>query len=160
MTTHFYSDKPINHAVLVVGWGSQKKKGKKGWKKCTKGKKCIPYWLIKNSWGKKWGDSGYIKVKRGTCGINDYGATVLSTVKTNGVADNIPASKAAPTPPDCNVSELFGSITGTYELHFTGFDGIFRNPVGICHNGRCLVEGVENSCKAICGKDPCQEMQG
>ena len=89
LTTLSYSGKEIDHTVLVVGWGSERKT-KNGWKSCTKGKKCIPYWLIKNSWGSHWGDSGYIKVKRGTCGINEYGAEVLSVVKTTGVADPIP----------------------------------------------------------------------
>ena len=30
------------------------------------------------------------KIKRGTCGINSYGAVTLKAVKTTGVADDIP----------------------------------------------------------------------
>jgi hypothetical protein len=69
------SNSQINHAVLAVGWG-------------TSGG--IPYWIIKNSWGTSWGQDGFGKIKRGTCGINSYGAVTLKAVKTTGVAENIP----------------------------------------------------------------------
>lgn len=36
---------PINHAVLLVGYEPD-------------------HWIIKNSWGNDWGESGYIKVTR------------------------------------------------------------------------------------------------
>merc|ERR1711971_1276352 len=41
-----------NHAVLVVGYGPG-------------------YWLVKNSWGKRWGEDGFFKIKSGsgTCGF-------------------------------------------------------------------------------------------
>ncbi|NP_001312206.1 senescence-specific cysteine protease SAG12-like precursor [Nicotiana tabacum] len=51
----------LNHAVTAVGYGAT-----------TDGTK---YWIIKNSWGSKWGDSGYMRIKRdvhekeGLCGL-------------------------------------------------------------------------------------------
>lgn len=36
--------------------------------------KCIPYWIIQNSWSRHWGDNGFIKIEitdgKGVCGIN------------------------------------------------------------------------------------------
>lgn len=52
-----------DHAVAVVGYGN----GTAG-----------PYWLIKNSWGPRWGDKGYFKLRRGVgmCGIGKHIAVV------------------------------------------------------------------------------------
>ena len=48
----------INHAVTLVGYGTGSPN----------------YWIVKNSWGKNWGESGYFRIRRGngTCGINCY----------------------------------------------------------------------------------------
>jgi len=56
----------INHAVVLVGFDVDQK---------TK----APYWIVKNSWGVKWGIKGYMLLQRGgnECGAEEYPITSI-----------------------------------------------------------------------------------
>ncbi|XP_053153598.1 procathepsin L-like isoform X1 [Hemicordylus capensis] len=68
----FYSEgcgERLNHAVLVVGYGTDDTLKMSG--------KPSDYWIVKNSWNTTWGEKGYMKLAKGAhnhCGI----ATVAS----------------------------------------------------------------------------------
>ena len=43
-----------NHAIVCIGWGEE-----------TVKEDTVKYWILKNSWGEKWGENGYFKLKKG-----------------------------------------------------------------------------------------------
>ena len=47
----------LNHSVVITGWGVDKETGAK-------------YWIVRNSYGPKWGNHGNLWVTRG---INEFG---------------------------------------------------------------------------------------
>lgn len=50
----------VNHAMLALGYTKD-------------------YWILKNWWGPRWGENGYMKIKRGNnlCGITNFAAYAI-----------------------------------------------------------------------------------
>ncbi|KAL0244686.1 hypothetical protein GEMRC1_008768 [Eukaryota sp. GEM-RC1] len=57
------------HAVKIIGWGVEN--GQK-------------YWLVANSWGTGWGESGYFRIRRGVNECN------IESMVTAGRAGSVP----------------------------------------------------------------------
>lgn len=52
-------DSVIDHAVVLVGYGTDEALGK-------------DYWLVRNSWGPTWGEKGYIRLRRHAADLDAY----------------------------------------------------------------------------------------
>jgi len=82
----------IDHAVQLVGYGSDNKLG--------------DYWLVRNSWGPVWGEMGYIRLKRTSdlrCGID------VTPQDGNGCENGPPQVKVCGT---CGI--LYDNVYPTY----------------------------------------------
>jgi C1A family cysteine protease len=58
---HVYGIKLGGHGVLIIGFGEEKKVHFWSPK--------IKYWIVKNSWGENWGESGFFRIRFDDCGI-------------------------------------------------------------------------------------------
>jgi len=50
----------LTHSTLIVGYGQEE----------TQAHGLVKYWIVRNSYGAKWGESGNLRLRRGR---NDYG---------------------------------------------------------------------------------------
>ena len=74
----------VNHGVVVVGYGKSETKQEKEW--------CDEYWIVRNSWGKKWGENGFFKLCMDDAGseLMPYGICQLNRFPTYPTMDEHP----------------------------------------------------------------------
>jgi len=151
----------LDHGVVVVGWGDE-------WGYSSRYKRNMnkKYWLIKNSWGEGWGDAGYLKVERGTCGLG----SVCVTVEARKVSGRDPAPNVAPTDntePEmyCDMTKVFKAVwpdrstTKDYTMRYWTGTRTMVSKVK-CRKSVCepAQAGPTNGCMYICGKKQCNDV--
>lgn len=87
----------INHAVVLVGYGTDEKSGE-------------DYYLVRNSWGANWGEDGYIRVKRDSDPSCSMDTTPLDGL---GCALDADGSKA-----DVKPTKVCGTIGILFDVSF------------------------------------------
>ncbi|CAA7022747.1 unnamed protein product [Microthlaspi erraticum] len=113
----------LDHAVLIVGYGSQNG---------------VDYWILKNSWGKRWGMDGFMHMQRntgnseGVCGINMLASYPVKTHPN-------PPPPSPPGPTKCN---LFTYCSAGETCCCA------RNLFGLCFSWKCCELD-----SAVCCKD-------
>ena len=115
-TPYYYS--PTNHAISLVGWDDNPPEGGGG------------VWILRNSWGASWGESGYMRIRYFSARVNTSAAILLYhntlPVAVTGEATTVTANSAVL---NGSVNPANGATTYYFEYGSTPALGSFTTSV-------------------------------
>jgi len=109
---------PTNHAIALIGWDDNGDPENEG------------YWILRNSWGTSWGESGYMRIKYRSAIVS---CEVCYLVPQGSVPTPTP-SGPTPTPPPGPPGEIFEE---SFDGGFAGKLGSGRRIQRRIHLDRC-----------------------
>lgn len=128
-------DGEVNHGVLVVGFTAD-------------------YWIVKNSWGESWGESGYVRMARNSTkpgGICNILTQASYPEAKSGAPMPLPPAPPTPQPPmpgvgcGCNISQaMLCGMLGQVSCCCSGDNVHCSEPLPA---GQCCAGGPEAQCK-------------
>ncbi|MBL7094102.1 T9SS type A sorting domain-containing protein [candidate division KSB1 bacterium] len=103
---HVWGEVEAGHAVLIVGWDDE-----------------LECWIVKNSWGPNWGESGYFRIKWGDSGMGSYSPFIWDEIITEpSLALSTNEVGFSLTVGDSAVEYVTVYNTGSKLLHYSSAD--------------------------------------
>ncbi|MGV8026766.1 MAG: C1 family peptidase [Anaerolineaceae bacterium] len=109
-----------NHAVVLVGWND-----------------ATGSWILRNSWGTGWGESGYMRIKYGISKVGSYASWVTYAANTLPTLKS-PSGTIFDTTPTYTWTKIGGARKYQYQL-YQGSTLIYAKTVtsSVCGNSTC-----------------------
>lgn len=105
----------LDHAILLVGWDD-----------------ATSSWVLRNSWGSSWGESGYMRIKYGMCKVGAQGTYMVYKDATTGIDEaesfkNIASVYPNPVADDKLTIQLNNMLDNNTQLNIAIYDVQGRN---------------------------------